>query len=105
MPQNSLGTASAMALLDQLQWQVSTIMRYSIWADGAAIPTSSTWMFLNKDSFPSLSTFTGPFHMVSLSSLHLFTSRHLSLEPTHWAHERVEVTQYQNIVHCHEWKE
>src|SRR5882672_10233440 len=80
MPPSSQATVFAGELRRLQLQQASVTTRYSNWDSGVATPTGCIWMFLKTGSYPSLPAFTGPFHTVSFSSLHLFTSHLLWLE-------------------------
>ena len=77
---NFLDTASAGEWHHLLQQQVSMTMRFNSWDGGTATPTNYMRTFHNIGFYPSLPAFTGPFHMVNFSSLHLSTSHSLWLE-------------------------
>jgi len=55
-------------------------MKYSCWADGTATFTSYTLIICRLTCYHSPPTYTGPFHMVSLTSLNLSSSCLIWLE-------------------------
>src|SRR5882724_3548064 len=93
MRQNSQATVSAVARHPQ-PWQwASTTTKSNCWADGAATLTSYISIIHKPGCSLCLPAYIGLLHTVSLSSLHLSSSRLIWLEhgPT-WARERVEAT-------------
>ena len=80
MPPNFLDTVFAGEQHHLLQQLVLMTMRFNNWGSGAATPTNYMRTSHNIGFSPSLLAFTGPFHMVIFSSLHLSTSHSLWLE-------------------------
>src|SRR5882672_3238296 len=80
MRQNTLATAFTMARLpQQLLWD-STTMKFNCWADGAVTLTSYTSTTQRHAYYHYHIACIGPFHTVSLTSLHLSSSCLIWLE-------------------------